>query len=629
MRFNDLLRTVLAHGGEGHAAAVTRWRQCIDLVAQYDVSGARSAHGLSDEDAHAVFEVLADMCKRLGAEQRVSSIVELGNRLRSPRLCRFLAQDHPAVVTAVMTRARLVDEDWAAIIPSIGPLARSILRRRPDMESMARVALARFGPTDMTLPSSPAALNLSPANDAPPRGRHAAPVKPAGETSEIRKIVERIEQFTATRQPHDNRPVGAAPLDLAVDQMVAQPDDAIDSFTFETDEKGRFGYVQGAPRAAVVGLTVGAPAFDALSGADGQALGAYRRRAAFRDARFAIANGTLAGEWRISAEPRFDRASGLFRGYSGSARRELAHEKMVRAGGIGGDFAVAVGEGRSGVGPSVGGSGVARSGGGGTSGSFEIGNVIQAAHEVSSVMASAGSGGIDWSGLSASGARQLIHELRTPLSAIYAYAEMIEGQLVGPVSSEYRGIATQIISDARELVATFDDLDLAGQIARNEERGGADVIDLASQLRVIVLRFSQSGGHRITLETVDELPSVSGDREQIERMLTHLVRAGYTALGDEEPLLVRMRFLPVTGTISVAIRRPAALRDHSETMLLDHASPIDHMFNDAPPLGLAFALRLVRGIAGRMGGQLLLSEDAFELILPAVTQGESGRERGS
>ncbi len=152
MRFNDLLRTVLAHGGEGHAAAVTRWRQCIDLVAQYDVSGARSAHGLSDEDAQAVFDVLADLCKRLGPEQRVASIIELGGRLRSARLCRFLAQDHPAVVTAVMTRARLMDEDWAAIIPAIGPLARSVLRRRADLGPMAHNALARFGPTGHDAP---------------------------------------------------------------------------------------------------------------------------------------------------------------------------------------------------------------------------------------------------------------------------------------------------------------------------------------------------------------------------------------------------------------------------------------------------------------------------------------------
>ena len=91
--------------------------------------------------------------------------------------------------------------------------------------------------------------------------------------------------------------------------------------------------------------------------------------------------------------------------------------------------------------------------------------------------------------------------------------------------------------------------------------------------------------------------------------------------------MVRMRHLPVTGTLSVAIQRPLALRDHSEAMLLDHSSPIDHMLSDAPPLGLAFALRLVRSIAGRIGGQLLVSADAFELMLPAASQSESGRER--
>jgi hypothetical protein len=591
MRFNDLLRTVLAHGGEGKAAAVTRWRQCIDLVAQYDVSGAHTAHSLTEEEAEAVFEVLGVLSKQLGPEQRVASIVELGGRLRSVRLCRFLAQDHPAVVASVMARARLTDADWASIIPALGPLARSILRRRADLGSTAHTALARFGTSDLALPSAPNPPKLSPANDVPGRGRLAESAARADESSDIRKIVERIERFTATRGNPETRGAAPATLDLVLDQVVTGAQDAIDAFSFETDEKGRFSYVHGAPRAAVVGLTIGTPGFDGLSGADGQALGAYRRRAAFRDARFAIPSGTLVGEWRISGEPRFDRASGLFRGYSASARREMAHEQLVRSSNVAFDVSMDVDE-----------------------------------AEVQSI---SGEGGFDWTGLSAAGARQLIHELRTPLSAIYAYAEMIEGQLVGPVSSEYREIAAQIIADARELVTTFDDLDLAGRITRNEDRGNIDIVDVVGQLRAIVQRFASAGSHRIALETMDSLPPVSGDREQIERMLTHLVRAGYAALGDDEPLAVRLRYLPVTGTLSIAIERPVALRELSEQTLLDHASPIDQMLADAPPLGLAFALRLVRGIAGRIGGQLLLSPDAFELMLPAATQDQSGRERGS
>ncbi len=580
MRFNDLLRTVLAHGGEGIAAAVTRWRQCIDLVAQYDVSGVSNTHGLSEEEADSVFAVLAELRQLLGPEQRVASVVELGGRLRSVRLCHFLAQDHPAVVAAVMARARLADEDWAALVPSLGPLARSILRRRADLGPAASAALARFGPTDLALPAAQGAYSLHPANDG--AETVAADKAQSEDTSEIRKIVERIERFTANRAQQQDAGISVPPLNLALDQVVTAARDGVESFSFETDEKGRFSHVDGAPRAAVAGFSVGAPALDGLSGADGQALGAFRRRAAFSDARFAVASGLLAGEWRLNAEPRFDRATGLFLGYSGVARREKAHEQIVRVPG----------------------------------------------HNVP--IRISGDSGMDWADLSAAGARQLIHELRTPLSAIHAYAEMIEGQLVGPVSIEYREIARQIITDARELVATFDDLDLAGRIARNEDRSAADLVDLVAQLRGIVQRFAQQGSHRIALETSADLPPVPGDREQVERMLTHLVRAGYSALGEREPLHVCLRHLPVTGMLSVSIQRPAALRDHSEAMLLDHASPIDSMLNDdAPPLGLAFALRLVRGVAGRMGGQLLLSEDAFELILPVEAgKGKSGREQG-
>jgi len=565
MRFNDLLRTVLANDGEGIGSAVTRWRQCIDLVAQYDVSGATPAHKLTEEDAVAIFRVLAELRPRLGAEQRVASIVELGGRLRSVRLCRFLAQDHPAVVSAVMARARLVDEDWAAIIPALGPLARSILRRRADMGPGALAILDRFGPTDLALPAAvtpPLSLRAANTNEVTPALQPEEP-------SEIRKIVERIERFTATRTRSGAAQAPDETLDLALEQAVDPLAEPISAFSFETDEKGRFIEVDGAPRGALIGLGVGQAAIDGLSGADGQALGAFRRRAAFRDARFAIADGLLSGEWRISAEPRFDRASGIFLGYDGSARRELPHEQIVKS--------------------------------------------PVPAHE--------------WAGLSAAGARQLIHELRTPLSAIYAYAEMIEGQLVGPVSVEYRDIAKQIIADARELVATFDDLDLAGRIARDDDRRAPDMIDVAAVLRALVPRFGQ-GGHRVSIEANGALPPVWGDREQMDRMFSHLIRAGCAALSPGEPLTVQLRHLPVTHTLSIAIQRPIALRGLTEATLLDHGSSVDLTLSSVPPLGLAFTLRLVRGIAARAGGQFLLSADAFELVLPAAGEDMGGRERG-
>ena len=67
MRFNDFLRTVLANMGDGSVATVTRWRQCIDLLAQYDVSGAGASDAtmLDDADRAAILLELEAMRPQL------------------------------------------------------------------------------------------------------------------------------------------------------------------------------------------------------------------------------------------------------------------------------------------------------------------------------------------------------------------------------------------------------------------------------------------------------------------------------------------------------------------------------------------------------------------------------------
>ena len=60
--------------------------------------------------------------------------------------------------------------------------------------------------------------------------------------------------------------------------------------------------------------------------------------------------------------------------------------------------------------------------------------------------------------------RQLIHELRTPLNAIIGFAEMIEGQYMGPAAAAYRGRAAEIMEQARGLLGAVDDLDTAARI---------------------------------------------------------------------------------------------------------------------------------------------------------------------
>jgi signal transduction histidine kinase len=583
MRFNDLLQTVLANLGDGTVATVTRWRQCIDLLAQYDISGARAANALGAGERESVLALVEQMRPHLSVDQRVASIIELGGRLRSPGLVRLLSQDHPSLVSAMMASARLTDEDWAAIIPALGPLARSVLRRRTDLGSAATAALHRFGSVDLTLTSLVSAEEsvLSAASEIA-MALAANDTDAGDEPSQIGRIVAQIERFKDERLRHheDNMSARDEPealdltheffADVAADSPVAvdPPNYQINEFTFETDGAGLIRSITGAPRTAGAGLSIGVPSIDSRHGADGTALGAFRRRAGFEDARFTIGEGLLEGDWRISAEPRFDRSTGRFLSYTGLARRELPHEALVKA------------------------TTDARG----------------------------------WAGLSASSTRQLIHELRTPLNAIHGYAEMIEAQLMGPVASDYRDMARQILTDARSLIGTFEDLDLASRIERGDGHAISERIDPEQIVRAIVASLDPTGSCRINLVVDKMLPEIGGDRAQVERMLSHLFRAGCTALGEDEWLMIALSSEASGRWVQISMQRPVALRHITEDALLDHGYLVDQKLLDAPPLGLAFTLKLVRGIAIHLGGRFDIAPDSFGLTLPVAVPAEGERE---
>lgn len=560
MRFNDLLRTVLANSSDGAYAIVTRWRQCIDLLAQYDVSGAPPAQALSEDDRAHILSVIDAMRPRLSVEQRVAAVVELGGRLRSPGLVRLLAQDHPALVTATMNAARLSDADWAALVPELGPLARSVLRRRTALGPLASQMLDRFGPVDLSLPAGTVTVEAEApvADQGPGLAEESASSERSEEPSQIGRIVAQIERFTGSRDSQRSLASGT--------EAAAETEAPIDRFTFEADVTGRMMLASGAPHAAAYGLSIGAACVDSRLGADGTALGAFRRRAAFSHARFTIGEGVLQGEWRISGEPRFDPASGRFIGYVGSARREQVHESMVRGAPEG------------------------------------------------------------WVGLSAQGARQLIHELRTPLNAIQGFAEMIDAQLFGPVTSDYREMARNILTDARTLITTFDDLDLASRLERGDAGHAADAQDLEGIVRQVAEPFMTDGGRHILFETSGALPPVAGHRAQIERMLSHLLRAGCTALDDGESLALGLSADTGAASVRLAIRRPCALVGMTDAQLFDHGATQDQRWGAVPPLGLAFTLRLVRGIAAHVGGRFELTPDLFSIVLPAAGTIDSGQE---
>ncbi len=155
-------------------------------------------------------------------------------------------------------------------------------------------ALFRFGAGDFALGGE-----VDPA---------AAPaLTPAAERSEaqIRDLVARIENFRRRRD------AGAA--------AAAAAPAAVEEFQWETGPDGVILWVEGAPRGPLVGQSIASIAERGQYGVDGQAAGAFEKRAPFRDARFSVpGSGAASGDWRISGVPFFDAAQGNFLGYRGA-----------------------------------------------------------------------------------------------------------------------------------------------------------------------------------------------------------------------------------------------------------------------------------------------------------------------
>ena len=76
--------------------------------------------------------------------------------------------------------------------------------------------------------------------------------------------------------------------------------------------------------------------------------------------------------------------------------------------------------------------------------------------------------------------RETIHEIKTPLNAIIGFAEIIDGQYLGPAHRNYRHRAAVIVAQARTLLAAIEDLDLAARL--QSRNGGGAMTDLAEVL---------------------------------------------------------------------------------------------------------------------------------------------------
>ncbi|MDQ3143427.1 MAG: hypothetical protein M3Q57_00920 [Pseudomonadota bacterium] len=286
-----------------------------------------------------------------------------------------------------------------------------------------------------------------------------------------------------------------------------------------------------------------------------QAASRIEQRHPFVDVPLAIGE-SLAGEWSATGVPAFDPGSGRFLGYRGLAKR------------------------------------------------------LDGAVRVTSAPAPGKETDMD-------ALREMVHEIKTPLNAIIGFAEIIDGQYLGPAHRRYRERAAQIVGQARLLLDAVEDLDFAARLRaeRSKAGPGSRLADLFPPIAAELERCMQDSGGVLDVDLDDQRHRCALSPALAERLLRRLLLSLCQQVEPGEHFRVAVSRAGAWCVLMIA--RPRRLDGLGETQLVDPAfDPSDEA--DSNAIGLGFALRLVRGLSRVAGGDLLIDDHRITLHLPAL-----------
>ena len=334
----------------------------------------------------------------------------------------------------------------------------------------------------------------------------------------------------------------------------AIPEEAPSIFRWECGPSGEIAWVEGAPRGALIGRSIARVQDGESDRLDDDVVRAFARRAPFRDAEMKVGGeGLVAGAWKISGLPAFDPTDGRFAGYRGVAQRDSTPPPPR---------------------------------------SESAADMLTDPDSL----------------------RELVHEIKTPLNAIIGFAEIIQGQYLGPADHRYRERAGEIVAQARLLLGAIDDLDFAAKI--HSSGGGSRRVDFARLLESLRHTFGEVAAER---NVEIELVTRPGDciaalePEIADRLIGRFAEAVIDRSDAGEKL--RISAEGGEGDCRISISRPRALRSLPDGLLFDGAIAPD-ADTEANGYSAGFSLRLVRGLARIGGGDLVTSPTTLTLVFP-------------
>ena len=589
MFFDDRLATVLRQRATGEAGLRTQFRQFLDLLGKDRMPGGNQpAHSL----VAAAWLRMDALAEAIPAAERAAMVREPGWRFRNPDLAAHLAEHEPEVASAALTRAHLSAEDWNALIPRLPVRARGFLRNRRDLPVDVAALLTRLGVHDRGLPAPASASARAVEPVAEQRAVNTAPV--ASAPVPLRPVAIDSAPSTPSSRDRNRDDTGRTEISALVERIaqfrrdrgesrqefersprlpLGEPPERATafatSFGFAADTAGRIEWANNDVAPMMIGTRLfAAQRLGNDGGGDSGLARAFARRQPITRGKV-----SLTGAPAITGDWIVDAEprfsdEGHFTGYFGRMRRVPGDTDPL-------------------TGP--------------------------AAREADRI-------------------RQLLHELRTPVTAVQGYAEVIQQQLFGPAPHEYRALAAAIAADAARILAGFEELDRLARLETGAMRMEPGECDLAALLRRTAGQLTpvlERRGAGLTLAFPENTTLLAAmDPDDAEGLVWRVLASLAAACGAGEQLTLSLS--PLLGAEGAAARLDCTLPARlalADNLFAAMTRSADSTIN-AGLFGAGFALRLARAEARAVGGSLHRDGNAVALTVPLLTVPQNLRGYG-
>ncbi len=213
------------------------------------------------------------------------------------------------------------------------------------------------------------------------------------------------------------------------------------------------------------------------------------------------------------------------------------------------------------------------------------------------------------------------HDLRTPLTSILLYAEMLNQELDTLAYEDQQRFLRIICEECNRLARLVDDLLEAQRLEAGRARWDIRPHDLAPTIRNSVALFeamARDAGIELSLSCPTRLPTIEADADKIAQVLSNLISNAikYTPAGGRALVSVEHRGGELW--IRVADNGQGIARDHWDE-IFDRFSQLGT--EDENPPGVGLGLFIVRQIVERHCGRVWLDSQVgagteFVVVLP-------------